>query len=264
VRPDGELRHDGGRLRLTGPGGELRADGIDPAGYAEVVGEAVEPGSFLRLPDYRPLGYPAGLYRVELLARLNCATRCGTPRAERVHARFRGLGNGAVLQSFHAHLARLVEILFAVERIGELLDDPALLEREVLALPGAGADEAVGACEAPRGTLLHHYRVDADGLVRWAHLLVASGRNALALNRTVRQIADRWLSGAVITHGLLNRAEAGIRAYDPCLSCATHAEGGRVVSLRLPGQVGALIDEALTRVRDSRSPAVPRIAPRFR
>jgi NAD-reducing hydrogenase large subunit len=115
----------------------------------------------------------------------------------------------------------------------------------VLAPPGEPRAEGVGACEAPRGTLFHHYRVDRDGLVTWANLVVATGQNGLAMNRAVRQIAGRWLSGARITPSLLNRVEAGIRAFDPCLSCSTHAFGGRVVALRLVGPAGRVLDEVV-------------------
>jgi NAD-reducing hydrogenase large subunit len=102
----------------------------------------------------------------------------------------------------------------------------------------------VGACEAPRGTLFHHYRANADGLVTWANLLVASGQNALAMNRAVRQIAAHWLGGARITEALLNRVEGGIRAFDPCLSCSAHADGRRWLSVRLVAPDGRVLDEA--------------------
>jgi len=233
VAPDGSLAHDGGRLRLVDANGEALVDGLDPARFAEIVGEVVEPSSYARFPYYRPMGHPLGLYRVGPLARLNVAARCGTPRADRELEAFRALGAGAVRSSFHAHLARLVEILFALERMEELLGDPAILGREVLAPPGEPRAEGVGACEAPRGTLFHHYRVDGDGLVSWARLLVATAQNALAMNRAVLQVAERWFDGREITSGILNRVEAAVRAFDPCLSCATHLHGARRVAVRV-------------------------------
>ncbi len=242
--PDGGWALADGRLRLLSAHGEVLLDGIDPAGYRELVGEAGEPWTWMRRPFYRPMGYPAGLYRVGPLARLNAAARFGTPIADRELRQFRALGRGAVLACFHGHLARLVEIAAALERVEALLDDPAVLDREVLAPPGAARDEGVGACEAPRGTLFHHYRTGPDGLVTWANLVVATGQNALAMDRTVRQIAVRWLEGRTITPALLNRVEAGVRAFDPCLSCATHVAGGRMVSLRLVGPGGEVLDEA--------------------
>jgi len=238
----GRLAHDGGLLRVLSAEGAPVVDALDPAGYAAVIGEALDPSTRMRLPFYRPMGYPAGLYRVGPLARLNAASRCGTPRADRELTAFRALGRGPVRSQFHAHLARLVEILFALERMGELLDEPGILSTEVRAPPGQRREEGVGACEAPRGTLFHHYRVDRDGLVTWANLVVASGQNALAMSRAVRQIAERWLDGRRITPGLLNRVEAGVRAFDPCLSCATHASGGGAVALELLGPGGEVLD----------------------
>jgi NAD-reducing hydrogenase large subunit len=239
----GELEHVEGRLRMVSARGEVLLDGFDPARYREIVGEAQEPWSYLKLPFYRPQGYPAGLYRVGPLARLNVASRCGTPRADRALREFRALGRGAVLSTFHSHLARLVEMVFALERIGELLQDPEILSPEVRAPPGRMQEEGVGACEAPRGTLFHRYRCTGDGLVSSADLLIATGQNALAMNRAVRQIARRWLAGERITPGLLNRVEAGIRAFDPCISCSTHALGRRQVALRLVGPGGRVLDE---------------------
>ena len=247
VGPGGGLEPCDGRLRVADASGAVIADGVDPSAYQDLLGEAVEPWTYLKMPFYRPLGYPGGLYRVGPLARLNAVSRCGTPRADRELQAFRSLGRGAVLSTFHAHQARLVEILWGLECIERLLADPAILERDVLAPPGARRSEGVGACEAPRGTLFHHYRVDDDGLVSWANLLVATGQNALAMNRAVRQIADRFLSGARITEGLLNRVEAGVRAFDPCLSCSTHALGRPSVALRLVGADGHVVDESPAR-----------------
>jgi NAD-reducing hydrogenase large subunit len=244
VGPAGEIDPCGERLRLVSARGEVLRDGLAPACYRELLGEAVEPWTYAKLAYYRPLGYPEGLYRVGPLARLNAASRCGTPRADRELRDFRALGRGAVLSTFHAHLARLVEVLHALERMRGLLDDPEILGTGVLAPPGLPREEGVGTCEAPRGTLFHHYRVDAGGLVTWANLLVPSGQNALAMNRAVKQIAARWLEGRRITGGLQNRVEAGIRAFDPCLSCATHAVGERWVALRLVGPGGEVLDEA--------------------
>jgi len=252
VGPEGEMELADGRLRLVSASGERVADGVDPAGYDGLLGEGVAPWTYLKPAFHRPDGPPAhdgppstwgDVYRVGPLARLNVVSRCGTPRADRELAAFRALARGPVLSTFHAHRARLVEILFGLERIGELLSDPAVLDGEVLAPPGTARPEGVGACEAPRGTLFHHYRVDRDGLVTWANFVVATGQNGLAMNRAVRQIAERFLSGVRITEGLLNRVEAGIRAFDPCLSCSTHAFGERRVALRLVGPGGRVLDE---------------------
>jgi NAD-reducing hydrogenase large subunit len=147
-----------------------------------------------------------------------------------------------VLSTFHAHRARLVEIVHALERMDELLRDPVLLDRAVLTPPGARSAEGVGACEAPRGTLFHRYAVDGDGLVTHADLLVASAQNASSMDRAVLQAARRWLTGARITPALTNRVEAAIRAFDPCLSCSTHAHGESWVAIRIVGPGGRVLD----------------------
>jgi NAD-reducing hydrogenase large subunit len=228
VGPGGELAHTFGKLRFVDEAGRVLADQVDPADYADWLGEAVEPWSYLKFPYYRPLGYPGGLYRVGPLARLNACTRAGTPLAEAELEEFRQLGRGAVLSSFHAHYARLVEIL----------SDDVRAEASRNALRG------VGSCEAPRGTLFHDYRVARDGTLTRVNLLVATGQNNLAMNRTVAQIARHFLSGRTIEEGLLNRVEAGIRAYDPCLSCSTHAVGRMPLLVELRGPAGELLASA--------------------
>jgi NAD-reducing hydrogenase large subunit len=244
VGPGGELAHTFGKLRFVDEAGRVLADQVDPADYADWIGEAVEPWSYLKFPYYRPLGYPGGLYRVGPLARLNACTRAGTPLAEAELAEFRQLGRGAVLSSFHAHYARLVEILYGIERIGQLLDDPEILSDDVRAEASRNALRGVGCCEAPRGTLFHDYRVARDGTLTRVNLLVATGQNNLAMNRTVAQIARHVLSGRTIEEGLLNRVEAGIRAYDPCLSCSTHAAGRMPLRVELRGPAGELLASA--------------------
>lgn len=244
VGPEGELAHTFGRLRFVDEVGKVLADQVDPADYADWIGEAVEPWSYLKFPYYRPLGYPAGLYRVGPLARLNVCTRAGTPLAEAELAGFRQLGRGAVLSSFHAHYARLIEILYGIERIGQLLDDPEILSDDVRAVAYRNAFRGVGCCEAPRGTLFHDYQVERGGTLTRVNLLIATGQNNLAMNKTVAQIARHFLTGRTIEEGLLNRVEAGIRAYDPCLSCSTHAAGRMPMTVELRGPMGELLDSA--------------------
>jgi NAD-reducing hydrogenase large subunit len=244
VGPDGELAHTDGRLRFVDELGQVVADQIDPRDYQTWIGETVEPWSYLKFPYFRPRGYPEGIYRVGALARLNVASRCGTPLADEALAGFRQLGRGAVLSSFHYHLARLVEILYAVERIEQLLADPEILSEEVCAVAMRSRRRGVGASEAPRGTLFHDYQVDPDGLVTRLNLVIATGQNNLAMNRTVTQIARHFVSGRKLEEGLLNRVEAGIRAYDPCLSCSTHAAGRMPLAVELRGPSGELLDTA--------------------
>ncbi len=244
VDEDGLLDHTDGKLRFVSETGEILQDQLDPADYEKWIGEAVEPDSYLKSPFYRPLGHPAGMYRVGPLARLNVATRCGTARADEELAEFRQLGRGAVLSSFHYHYARLVEILYGIEKIAELLDEPDILSPDVQAVAMRNRTRGVGACEAPRGTLFHDYEAKPGGILTRVNLLIATGQNNLAMNRTVAQIARHFVDGRKLREGMLNRVEAGIRAFDPCLSCSTHAAGKMPLRVELVDAEGAVVDVA--------------------
>jgi NAD-reducing hydrogenase large subunit len=246
VAADGAWEHYGGQLRFVDGAGTMVADQIDPARYQDCIGEAVEPWSYLKFPYYRPLGYPGGAYRVGPLARLNICTHFGTPLADAELHEFRTHGSGAVTSSFFYHYARLIEILAAIERIEILLDDPEIMSERLRAEAGINALEGVGVSEAPRGTLFHHYQVDEHGLITRMNLLIATGQNNLAMNRAVAQIARHYIHGPQIPEGMLNRVEAGIRAFDPCLSCSTHAAGQMPLHVELVGFDGAILD-AVTR-----------------
>lgn len=233
ITPDGGLEYYDGRLRIVDAAGSTVADGLDPALYDTYLGEASEASSFVKFPFYRLLGYPNGYYRVGPLARLNVARFAGTERADHELREFKqrgwSSGAGAVCESFHYHLARLIEMLHAVERIEQLMNDPELLDDSIQAHASLNRREGVGSCEAPRGTLFHHYWVDADGLMTRANLLIATGQNNQAMNLTVDQTARHFIRriapGTQPDEGILNRIEAAIRCYDPCLSCSTHALG---------------------------------------
>ncbi len=244
VGPGGTLDLEGDALRVVSPIGVVVADGVDPARYGEVVAEAAEPWTYARLAWWRALGVPAGIYRVGPLARLDVVSRCGTPLADTALLRFRSLAGDRGRSTLHAHVARLIEIVFALERMGALLAEPGLVDANVLGSPGAGRREGVGACEAPRGTLFHHYRVDGDGRVTFVDLVVPTGQNTLAMNRAVRRIAEGWARGGRDTDALRTEVEAGLRAFDPCLSCATHAAGARWLTLRVVGARGDVLDES--------------------
>lgn len=239
----GQWEHYDGWLRFVDAGGNVIADEIDPVRYREYIGEAVEPDSYLKSPFYKNLGYPQGVYRVGPLARLNVCRSMGTPLADAELERFRHYGRGAVTSSFLYHYARLIEILACVERIERMLEDPDLLSDRLRADAGINKSRGVGASEAPRGTLFHDYQVDADGLVRKVNLIIATGQNNLAMNRTVGQIAKHYIQGPKIPEPMLNRVEAGIRCYDPCLSCSTHETGRMALHLTLLGPDGAVLDE---------------------
>jgi NAD-reducing hydrogenase large subunit len=244
VAPDGSWEHYGGNLRFVDSFGNVIEDQIDPGNYRQFIGEATEPASYLKSPYYRPLGYPDGIYRVGPLARLNICQKMGTPLADQELTEFRSYGHGAVTSSFLYHYARLIEILTAIERIELIVEDPSILGNHLRADAGINKPEGVGVSEAPRGTLFHHYQVDDHGLIQKVNLLIATGQNNLAMNRTVAQIARHYLRGGqAIPEGMLNRIEAGIRAFDPCLSCSTHALGQMPLLVRLVAADGAVLDE---------------------
>jgi NAD-reducing hydrogenase large subunit len=207
------------------------------------IGEAVEPWSYMKFPYYKPLGYPDGMYRVGPLARLNVCTNIGTPIADKELQEFKERGNGWINSTFHYHYARLVEIVAALERIQILIDDPDLQSTRLRAKAGINQNIGVGVSEAPRGTLFHRYEVDDDGMLKKVNLIIATGQNNLAMNRTIEQIARHFIKGPKIPEGVLNRIEAGIRAFDPCLSCATHASGKMPMQVALIGPDGSKLDE---------------------
>jgi NAD-reducing hydrogenase large subunit len=242
VTDEGGLEHYDGKLRFVDASGRKVQEDIEPARYMDYIGEAVEPYSYLKFPYYLPVGYPDGIYRVGPLARLNISDKCGTPEADQELAEFRNLDRGVPMSSFYFHYARLIEILFGLETIEQLLNDPDILSPRVRAFAGPNASEGVGVSEAPRGTLMHHYKIDDDGLITWANLIIATGHNNMAMNRGVTQVAKRFVNGKNLHEGMLNRVEAVIRCYDPCLSCSTHADGRMAMDVSLVDAGGALVD----------------------
>lgn len=243
VSPDGSLEHYDGNIRIVDHKGNVIADQLDPRKYFEYIGEAVEPWSYMKFPYYKPLDYPDGIYRVGPLARLNVAERCGTPLADDELNNFRRYGGRAVQNTFFYHYARLVEILYCLERTRELLEDEETLGGNVQARASLNRLEGVGAIEAPRGALFHHYKVDDGGRITWANLIVATVQNNLAFQRAVTQVAKRYVESSRLSEGMLNRIEAVVRAFDPCLSCATHALGEMPMRIQLFNSDGDLIDE---------------------
>src|SRR5258708_9408936 len=216
VNADGNLEHYDGTLRIVDAEGKTVANRLDPASYRDFIQETIEPWTYLKFPYYKLLGNPGGIYRVGLLARLRVANRCGTPLADRVWADFRHRERESFNSAFHYHFARLIEILFAVERMQQLLDSPNILSTHVRAHAEPNNFEGIGVSEAPRGTLIHHYEIDKHGLIRWANLIIATGHNNLAMNQGVLQVAKRYVDGAHLTEGMLNRVEAVMRAFDSC------------------------------------------------
>ena len=219
-----------GDLRFVDADGGVVVDGVDPAEYRTHIGEAAEPDSYLKSPYFKPAvadGAPIerGVYRVGPLARLNVCTTMGSPLADEALVAYRERAGGTANSSFFYHYARLIEILASTEQMRALLDDDSILDPLVRATGGVNHRRAVGVSEAPRGTLFHEYHVDEHGLLEDVNMIIATGQNNLGMNETVLQIAREWVDGPDIPEPVLNRIEAGIRAYDPCLSCSTHAVG---------------------------------------
>jgi NAD-reducing hydrogenase large subunit len=243
VDTKGGLQLYDGTLRFRDAAGEIVEDQITPEDYKQWIGEASLRESYLKAPYFKPQGFPAGIYRVGPLGRLNAADRCGTPTADaefrEFHQRFGAVAHSAFLY----HYARLIEITYALERIEALLNDPQILDKHVRASAGVNALEGVGMIEAPRGTLIHHYKVNEDGAITWANLIVATGHNNLAIGRSVQQVAEHYIDGTKLTEGMLNHVSAVVRAYDPCLSCSTHADGSVALRIRLLDPAGTLLDE---------------------
>jgi NAD-reducing hydrogenase large subunit len=246
VSPSGALRLYDGMLRFRGEDGKTVADCEDPLEYSNFIGEAAMTDSYLKAPYFKLAGFPDGVYRVGPLARLNVVDKIGTPEADVELAEYRQRLGNPVQSAFFYHYARLIETLYGVERIERLLSDPKILDTHVRAKAGVNALEGVGMVEAPRGTLIHHYKVDEDGAIRWANLIVATGHNNLAIRSGVDQVAKTFIKGDKIEEGMLNRVQALVRAYDPCLSCSTHAQGALPLHVQLLSAEGALLDERMT------------------
>ena len=238
----GELRLYDGRIRFKTAAGATAAE-IDPAEYANYIGEASLSDSYLKAPYFKPIGYPAGIYRVGPLERLNVADCCGTPDADKELREFRERFGRIVASSFHFHYARLIEAIYCLERLQQLLENPAILDRHVRARAEVNAAEGIGVAEAPRGILIHHYKVDENGAIRWANLIIATGHNNLAINRSIEQVSKYFVKANRLEEGMLNRVSAVVRAYDPCLSCSTHASGIVPMRIELVGRRGELLDE---------------------
>jgi len=242
IRADGTFEIYHGGLRAKDPDGETIFDHVDCRGYEQVLREEVKPWSYMKFPFIASLGPELGWYRVGPLARVDNCDRFDTPLAEQERHDFMAAGEGRPLQAALAtHWARLIELLHCAEAIKELLDDPDLLGRE-LRLRGEMRSKGIGVLEAPRGTLFHHYEIDGDGLVRKANLIVATTNNNQVMNESIRQVASHYLDGKELTEPLLNQIEVAIRAFDPCLSCATHAVGKMPLEIELVNAAGRVVD----------------------
>ncbi|MDD2844511.1 MAG: Ni/Fe hydrogenase subunit alpha [Rhodoferax sp.] len=243
VRPDGAMDLYDGVLRVRDEHGHILFDQIDDQRYLELIEEEVRPWSYMKFPYLRSLGAQLGWYRVGPLARVQNCDFIPSARAEEERQAFVAWGQGEPVHATLAyHWARMIEMLHAVEVIAELLADPALLAGDLLTT-GVRQRHGVGMIEAPRGTLIHDYEVGDDDLVTRCNLIVSTTHNNQAMNEAVRSVARDYLDGQELTEGLLNHIEVAIRAYDPCLSCATHALGQMPLEVTLLGPDGELLDQ---------------------
>jgi NAD-reducing hydrogenase large subunit len=245
VRADGALDLYDGVIRARDAAGKIIFDGASDQGYLDLIEEEVKPWSYMKFPFLRSLGREQGWYRVGPLARLQNCDFIPSKLAEMQRREFIDWGKGEPIHATLAyHWARMVEVLHCIEVIAELLADPDILAGD-LVTSGQRRRAGVGVIEAPRGTLIHHYEVGADDLVTMCNLIVSTTHNNQAMNEAVRSVAREYLDGRELTEGLLNHIEVAIRAYDPCLSCATHALGQMPLDVVLVGPDGELIDRVV-------------------
>ncbi|MBU2009422.1 MAG: Ni/Fe hydrogenase subunit alpha [Chloroflexi bacterium] len=247
VDPRGNLEFYDGKLRLRDAGGLLLEEQVLTDRYSSIIEERVEDWSYMKFPYYKRMGYPAGIYRVGPLARLNVADGITTPLASKEFREFKKLGNGSMVEgSLYYHYARLIEGLHAVEMLKELLQKDEICSTELRVSSSKYNEEGIGVIEAPRGTLIHHYWVDPSGAIRKVNIIVATQHNNLAINRAIYLAAREYVKVDTLSEGMLNRVEAAIRCYDPCLSCATHALGQMPLSIQLLSASGEVLDEIHT------------------
>ena len=245
VRADGAMDLYDGVIRARDAAGQLIFDGASDQGYLDLIEEEVKPWTYMKFPFLKSLGPDLGWYRVGPLARLQNCDFIPSPLAEVERQAFVAWGRGEPIHATLAyHWARMIELLHCIEVIAELLDDPDILSGELMA-GGPRRRSGVGVIEAPRGTLIHHYEVGDDDLVTMCNLIVSTTHNNQAMNEAVRSVARQYLDGRELSEGLLNRIEVAIRAYDPCLSCATHALGRMPLDVTLLDASGTVLDQVL-------------------
>ena len=242
VRADGALEIYDGGLRVVDKDGETVFDHMDNQQYLDFIAEEVRPWSYMKFPFIKSIGPEDGWYRVGPLGRVNACTFIDSPEAEAARKEFMAVTNGKPNNlSLAYHWARMIEVLHSAEKMKELLHDPDLQGTD-LVVKGERRDEGIAIIEAPRGTLFHHYKIDENDQVTMCNLIVSTTSNNEPMNRAVRSVAQRYLSGREITEPLLNHVEVAIRAYDPCLSCATHALGQMPLVVELLDHNGTVVD----------------------
>ena len=241
VRADGAMDLYHGGLRARDANGKILFDHFDYSRYWDVIVEDVKPWSYMKFPFLRALGPDDGWYRVGPLTRVTNCDQIPTPLADKEREAFLAFP-GASGATLGYHWARMIEMLHSAEAIKDLLHDDDIIGNDLMAT-GERAERGVGVIEAPRGTLIHHYRVNENDEVIRANLIVSTTHNNQAMNEAIRQVARQYLNGREITEGLLNHIEVAIRAFDPCLSCATHALGQMPLEATLIDAEGRVIDQ---------------------
>ena len=238
-----------GDIRVVDPKGKEFAR-FAPADYLDHISERVEPWTYLKFPYLKNVGWKgftegadSGIYRVAPLARLNVADGMATPLAQEAYEMmYSTLGAKPVHATLANHWARLVELLYAAERLLELVRDPEITSPDVRAIPTAVPDEGVGVVEAPRGTLFHHYKSDPDGMITGLNLIVATGNNHAAICMSIKKAAQGLIKKGNVSQGMLNMVEMAFRAYDPCFGCATHALPGQMpLEVRMRDKNGEIL-----------------------
>lgn len=241
ITPENGLELYDGNVRLISREGK-EMERFPISNYLDYIQEHVEPWSYLKFPFYKKMGYPDGVYRVGPLGRLNIADKIDTPLANDELKIFKSLNNGKPVENtLYYHYARLIEALFATERVRVLCEDPDILSTDILNTRKNYTGHGVGVIEAPRGTLIHDYHADENGKLTSVNLIVSTGHNNWAMSNAVDSVAKTYVKGPDVQEGMLNRVEAAIRAYDPCLSCSTHAVGQMPIQVDIVAPDGTLI-----------------------
>lgn len=246
VGPNGEHEIYDGKLRFMDSEGTILEDQWDPADYLNYIAERSVAFSYLTWPYYKPYGIEKGTYRVGPLARLNVANAMKTPLAQKEFDLFKSINKGLPVQgSFYFHYARLIETLSSVEEAEMILSDHSITGTETKKMGKWNRETGIGCTEAPRGTLFHHYTTDRSGKLQKVNLLIATGQNNPAMNRSILEVAKQYVQGPEIKEDMLNKVESTIRCYDPCLSCSTHAMGQMPLIIELMDQNGNLLKEII-------------------
>lgn len=231
-----------GMVKLIDKDGNL-LERFNGNNYLDYIGEHTYDWSYLKSTFYKGLGYPDGVYRVGPLARLNVSDSISTPMANEELKNFKAISNGPVEGSLYYHYARMIECLYGLERIKQLLEDPEIMSKDIRADSTKITGHGVGTIEAPRGTVFHDYHCDETGRLTKVNLIIATGHNNWAMSKGVELVAKEFVDGNNLKEGMLNRVEASIRCYDPCLSCSTHAIGQMPIVVEIFDSEGNMIHQ---------------------